>query len=51
MKKKVILDKGKKRIDRRKKVKQMHIIDENTTDREFELAKRDLTDFFTKRYY
>lgn len=36
--------------DRRKGTRTLHIIDEHTSHRDYELARHDLVEFFTKRY-
>jgi hypothetical protein len=40
----------RKRVERRKRTRQIHVIDENTSYRDELLARTELTSFFLKRY-
>lgn len=42
--------KRKKQPERRKKTRSIHVIDDNTSYRDEQLARNDLTSFFLKRY-
>lgn len=41
--------KPKKKPERRKKVRNVHVINEHTSHRDFQLARADLLSFFTRK--